>query len=102
MFTSKYFNMGQVVVTQTINNAMMEDSIFSVEIIFALHNFSNKEWGALSEEDKLINEDALQYPDDLYLLGAYETTRGKIFIITNRASEKAGDNVTTVLFPNER
>ena len=45
---------------------------------------------------------ALQYPDDLYLLGAYKTCKGKIYIITNRISEKAGDNATTVCFPDER
>ena len=48
------------------------------------------------------NEEALNYPDDLYLLGAYDTSKGKIWIITNRISEKAGDNATTVCFPDER
>ena len=50
----------------------------------------------------LTNEDALKYPDDLYLLAAYETCKGKIWIITNRISENAGDNATTVCFPSER
>lgn len=56
----------------------------------------------MDEEDKQTNENALQYPDDLYLLAAYETCKGKIWIITNRISEIAGDNATTVCFPSER
>ena len=53
-------------------------------------------------EDKLINEDALNYPEDLYLLADYKTCKGTIYIITNRISETAGDNATTICFPSER
>lgn len=103
MITSKYFNMGQVVCTATINNIMSENKQFANEVMSALQRYSNKEWGeCLCEEDKQTNEDALQYPDDLYLLGAYKTCKGKIYIITNRISENAGDNATTICFPDER
>lgn len=102
MFNSKYFNMGTVVVTNRINETMMENNMFHLEVLFALDNFSKKDWGILCEEDVHVNEDALQYPDDLYLFGAYQTCKGKIYIITNRKSEKAGDNCTTVCFPDER
>ena len=56
-------------------------------------------WG---NEDKQTNNDALNNPNDLYLLAAYETCKGKIYIITNRISENAGHNATTVCFPSER
>ena len=102
MFSSKYFNMGKVVCTATLHNAMSENSRFAKEVIMAINRYSNKEWGELSEDDQQVNEDALQYPDDLYLLGAYKTCKGKIYIITNRISENAGDNATTVCFPDER
>ena len=75
MITSKFFNMGQVVTTRSINDLM-------------------------AAEQK--NEDALNYPDDLYVMGAYNTSKGRIWIITNRISEKPGDNATTVCFPDER
>lgn len=39
---------------------------------------------------------------DLYVMGAYNTSKGRIWIITNRISEIAGDNATTVCFPEER
>lgn len=102
MITSNFFNMGQIVVTHSINDYMNADRKFRMEILTCLQRFSNKDWGELDKEDIQTNEDALQYPDDLYLLGVYQTSKGKIWIITNRISEKAGDNATTVCFPDER
>ena len=102
MFTSKYFNLGKVVYTATLNNIMSENKQFANEVMSALQRYCNKDWGDLCEEDKQTNEDALQYPDDLYLLAAYKTCKGKIYIITERISENAGDNATTLCFSDER
>ena len=102
MFTSNYFNLGKVVCTATLNNAMSENKQFASEVMSALQKYCNKDWGDLCEEDKQINDDALQYPEDLYLLAAYKTCKGKIYIITERISENAGDNATTICFPDER
>ena len=102
MFTSKYFNLGKVVCTATLNNAMSENKQFASEVMSALQKYCNKDWGDLCEEDKQINDDALQYPDDLYLLAAYQTCKGKIYIITERILENAGDNATTLCFSDER
>lgn len=102
MITSKYFNMGKIVVTHGIREAMKGDYRFTAEICVSLRRYAVKDWGNLDDEDKQTNEDALNYPDDLYLLAAYETCKGKIWIITNRISENAGDNATTVCFPGER
>ena len=101
MFVSKYFNIGQVVVTHGINNIMTKNERFALEVALSLRRFCIKDFGNLSEEDKQTNEEALKHPDDLYLLGAYQTCAGKIWIITN-AAETVGMNVTTVLFPDER
>jgi hypothetical protein len=102
MITSKFFNMGQIVVTKSINDLMAAEQKFAVEVTVALQRYAVKDWGNLYDEDKQTNEEALNYPDDLYVMGAYETSKGKIWIITNRISEKAGDNATTVCFPDER
>ena len=102
MFTSNYFNLGKVVCTATLNNIMSENKQFASEVMSALQRYCNKDWGDLCKEDKQTNEDALQYPDDLYLLAAYKTCKGKINIITERISENAGDNATTLCFPDER
>ena len=102
MFTSKYFNLGKVVCTVTLNNVITENRQFAKEVVSALQRYVNKDWGDLCEEDKQINDNALQYPDDLYILAAYKTCKGKIYIITNRISENVGDNATTICFPSER
>ena len=102
MITSKYFNMGKIVVTHGINEAMMENDCFAAEVNLSLQRYAVKDWGRVSDNDKQVNEDALQYLDDLYILAAYETCKGKIWIITNRISEDVGDNATTVCFPSER
>ena len=102
MITSKFFNMGQVVVTRSINDLMAAEEKFAVEVTVALQRYAVKDWGNLDEEDIQTNEEALNYPDDLYVMGAYDTSKGKIWIITNRISEKAGENATTVCFPDER
>lgn len=101
MFTSKYFNMGKVVVTCGVNEAL-ENKRFALEVSLALERYAVKDWGDLCESDQEINNDALNNPDDLYLLAAYQTCKGKIYIITNRISENPGDNSTIVCFPEER
>lgn len=102
MITSKFFNMGKIAVTYGINLAVRENERFALEVGLCLKRYAVKDWGCLCHENKQKNEDALNYPDDLYLLAAYETCKGKIYIITNRISENAGDNATTVCFPSER
>lgn len=102
MITSKFFNIGRIVVTRSINDLMAAEQKFAVEVTVALQRYAVKDWGNLDDEDKQTNEEALNYPDDLYVMGAYDTSKGKIWIITNRISEKAGDNATTVCFPDER
>lgn len=94
--------MGQIVVTKSINNYMVADIVFTREIADTLKRYANKDWGNLDSEDKKFNDNALNYPEDLYLLGAYNTSKGKVWIITNRISETPGDNATTVCFPDER
>ena len=101
MFTSKYFNMGKVVVTCGVNEAL-ENKRFALEVSLALERYAVKDWGDLCESDQEINNDALNNQDDLYLLAAYQTCKGKIYIITNRISENPGVNSTIVCFPEER
>ena len=102
MFKSEFLNMGQIVVTKSINNYMVADIVFTREIADALKRYANKDWGDLDSEDKQFNDNALNYPEDWYLLAAYNTSKGKVWIITNRISETSGDNATTVCFPDER
>lgn len=100
--SSKCFNSGVVYCTAGIGAAINADSSFATEILLCLERYFEKDWGELSNEDKRANELALLVPEDLHLLAAYKTCRGKVWIITERISEKAGDNATTICFPNER
>lgn len=102
MFQSKYFNVGNVVVTRGIGEVLRKNDRFALEVGLSLRRYCLKDWGDLTEGDKETNDEALKRPDDLYLLAAYETCKGLIWIITNRVSERAGDNATTILFPEER
>lgn len=102
MVTSKFFDMGQVVVTKEINDIMTANKKFATEIMVSLQRYAVKDWGCLDNEDKKTNDEALDYPEDLYILGAYKTSKGKIWIITNRISEDSEINATTVCFPDER
>lgn len=79
-----------------------EGGVWSYDEMFYEVEDSMKDWGDMDAEDKQTNEEALNYPDDLYVMGAYNTSKGRIWIITNRISEIAGDNATTVCFPEER
>ena len=102
MIISKFFNIGKIVASRGVNTAMGENNRFAAEVCLSLQRYCVKDWGDLSENDKQANMDALQYPDDLNLLAAYQTCEGKIYIMTNRISENAGDNGTTVCFSDER
>lgn len=84
----------------TIDLAEMELMTDTIELIIPVIAVSNSLKATIAE-DIQTNEESLKYPDDLYLLGAYQTCAGKIWIITN-ATETVGMNVTTVLFPDER
>ena len=93
MFTSKYFELGMQVVTAKVDFEM-KNPCFTLDVACAMSKFCNKDWGELPEEDKETNDFALEYGDRL--LGAYETCKGKIWIIT-----EADRSVTTILFPDE-
>ena len=101
MFTSRYFDMGRVVMSCRINEAL-ENERFAFEVSLALKRYTVKDWGDLCLADQEVNNEALYNPDDLYLLAVYQTCKGKIYIITNRISENPGDNSTIVCFPEER
>lgn len=101
MFESKYFNIGMLAFTHAVNDTIAENTQFAKDVVSSIKRYIDKDWGEISYEDKEVNDEALKFPDNLYLFAAYKTCKGKIYIITNRKSEIAGDNATTVLFPDE-
>lgn len=84
-----------LVVTAGVKAQMDVDQNFVQEVYGALNAFSVGSWGDLCEEDKELNDLADMYGDGR-LLGAYITSRGKIWVIT-----EWDRSATTVLFPSE-
>lgn len=88
------FELGRLVVTRGIEDGIDEDLKFRREVMASISRHSCGDWGDICEDDKRENDYALL--EDERLLSVYETSKGKIWIITERDR-----SVTTVLFPCE-
>ena len=89
------FELGQVVMTRGIADAMEKSTIFTKEVNEAFAKYQNCDWGDTCEDDADMNTEAVKTGDDR-ILAAYETCKGNIWIIT-----EWDRSVTTVLFPSE-
>ena len=90
-------DIGEVFVTAGINAKMDKSETFSREVVLSLHKFECCDWGDTSEDDALLNDRSVQ-DGTMNVMGAYETTEGRIWIKTDKMPDKT---ITTVLFPNE-
>ena len=88
------FQIGMTYMTRGINATVAEDKVFTQEVMMCLQRHSQCDWGDVSEADKQCNDEAIQMGDRI--LSAYETTQGRIWIIT-----EADRSATTILFPDE-
>jgi hypothetical protein len=88
------FNAGRLCVTMGINNRVADDVRFAEFVTLSLSKHFRGDWGDLSEEDKVENEQALI--NDGRLFSAHVSDLAKIWIIT-----EADRSATTVLFPHE-
>lgn len=87
--------MGKTVWTRGINNTIADNAKFAKEVTKAMQRYKNHDWGDLGEEDKTLNDEALTGGNDR-ILAAYNTSEGKIYIIT-----EWDRSVTTILFAEE-
>jgi hypothetical protein len=89
------FKLGQLVWTRRINDEIADNEQFAKDVINALTRYKKCDWGDTCEDDKPLNDKAVENNDDR-ILASYNTCIGEIWIITewNRG-------VTTVLFPDE-
>lgn len=88
------FELGHTVQTRGIFDATEDSPAFGAEIQKAFLAYINGDWGDTCEEDKEQNEQAIK--DGNRILAVYNTSRGKIYIIT-----EWDRSVTTVLFDHE-
>lgn len=84
------FELGRTVATATVASKVEEGFL----VPLYLHRHHCGDWGDLCKDDKKANEDALKDGDRI--LSAYETSFGRIYIIT-----EWDRSYTTVMFCDE-
>lgn len=89
------FSLGQTLMTRGINDTIAENAKFAKEVTRAFNRYINCDWGEMCEEDLELNDQAVERGDDR-ILAAYQTSQGKIYIIT-----EWDRSATTILFANE-
>jgi len=97
----KKFELGQVVMTNGINNVITNggnvadaDKVF--DLLECIDRHKRGDWGNLDEDDKMLNDSAVE--DGGRIISAYEIgeNKVKIWIIT-----EADRSYTTILLPEE-
>lgn len=83
--------------TRQIAMDASSDTKFHSELLTVVLRYTENDWGDLCEEDQTVNREAIKYGGRI--LGAYTTSKGKIYIITD--DTKAEPKITTVLYANE-
>lgn len=89
------FKKGEWRTTRKIANACDKDPVFNKEVLQSIVRYANKDWGEMSESDKQANDNAIK-DEDSRIFAAYETKKGKIYIIT-----EWDRSYTTIMFANE-
>ena len=90
------FNIGNTYITCGIKEKIQNDTNFSKFVAKSLARHCDGDWGDLCDEDKDLNEHALQNGDDR-LFSKYTYKNGEhIYIIT-----EWDRSATTILFPDE-
>ena len=89
------FELGQLVMTRGIADVMENNEVFKTEVNQAFEKYANCDWGDTCKEDAAMNDEAIKTGDDR-VLAVYQTSEGKIYIIT-----EWDRSCTTILFPSE-
>lgn len=91
----KYFKLGATVMTRGISEAIEETPGFKNEVFGAFARYIKCDWGEMSKDDKDMSDSAVKNNDDR-IFAAYDTSKGKIYIIT-----EYDRSATTILFEDE-
>lgn len=90
------FDLGKQLMTRGVAN-MLDDAKVCDELLNAFRRYTKCDWGDIPEEDKALNDRAVETGEGR-ILAAYETSKEKVWIITDFGDE---GNVTTMLLPEE-
>lgn len=95
--TQPKFNLGQVVATPGAICALQESGELPAKF---LHRHVEGDWGDICNDDKRLNDEALQ--DGSRIMSVYSTSKGtKIWVITDATNNADRREVTTVLLPED-
>lgn len=86
--------LGHLYATRKVEDLMQGNLRFKSDVNNALNLYLYDDWGDSCSEDVQANDEALVMGERI--LAAYETCKGKIWIITD-----AYRSSTTILFPSE-
>lgn len=86
---------GMLLATAGVAAKLQGNEKFEKEVQASLAKYLRGDWGSCHEEDKAMNDEALQSGEGR-ILAAYETSEGEIWIITEHDR-----SATTILFPDE-
>ena len=93
------FELGDVLMTAEVARMVEEEDAFGT-VLDCLLRHSEGDWGDLCEDDRKMNDDALEAErgggDTDRLFSAYETGIGRLYVIT-----EWDRSTTTVLTPEE-
>lgn len=97
----------RVMVTATLDNDMKEDDVFCKEVLEAFERFKKGDWGNISENDAMMNNEAAETGEGR-IVAKYETSKAPIYIInaeepidTDVSGEIIVKRMTTLLYTNE-
>lgn len=85
---------GNLYATAGIAADMEQDRQFTAEVLEAFRRYQMGDWGVVCPEDRQLND--LSATHDERVLAAYETSKGRIWIIT-----EWDRSATTILYPSE-
>ncbi len=94
------FKLGAVLLTTGVSQLLNRDPDAMQTVLDCIEKHSGGDWGDLCEDDKRLNDDALEAErkgeatDRIF--SAYETAVGKLYVIT-----EWDRTATTVLLPEE-
>lgn len=92
------FDLGQLVMTRGVNDRVADDSKYAKFVHDSIQKHLNGVWGDLEQEDKDMNDSALneEQPDRIFSAYEYNGKSDRIYIITewDRSS-------TCIMFPCE-
>ncbi len=90
---------GQILATRGVADDMEEDPRFRAELAQAFAKYQGGDWGVVCREDWQQNDESLISGDRI--LAAYETSHGRIWIITEAEDDNGRRSATTFLYPSE-